>query len=90
MSKGISGFVTFCAVNANTADSEIKIANRKNMKGVLIAGKNDKKFFDDSETMYKKLKSNNLLIRFEQGAFGHQIPANSYTYIDEAVKSITE
>ena len=86
----VSGFITFCAVNANISNSEIKAANQKNMKGMLVAGKEDKRFFSDSEAMFRKLKSNNFLVRFEPGDFRHEIPSDSYSYIDEAVKFITE
>ena len=86
----VSGFVTFCAVNANISNSEIKAAVQKNIKGMLVAGKEDKRFFSDSEAMFRKLKSNNFLVRFEPGDFRHEIPTDSYSYIDEAVKFITE
>ncbi len=86
----ISGFVTFCTVNADITDSEIKIANKRNMKGVLVAGKNDKKFFSDSKAMFEKLNNNDFLVRFKPGDFGHEIPTDPYSYIDEAVKFVTE
>lgn len=81
----IIGFIAFCPTDAKITDIEILHKNGSKIKGAIVAGKSDRRFLKEAETMRDIMIKNNFQLIYEAGNFGHQIPKNSYLYIDKAI-----
>ena len=84
----VRGFITFCCTNPKLSDYEISTLKGKNVKGVLIAGINDNKYFNHSVEMHDQLLSSGFDVKLETGNFRHEIPEDSYAFIDNAAEYI--
>ena len=81
----IIGFIAFCPTDAKITDNEILHKSESKIKGAIVAGKSDRRFLKEAETMREIMIKNNFQLIYETGDFGHQIPKDSYLYIDKAL-----